>query len=848
MKNTTWKRLLAGTLAGAMLLGLTACGGGDTETETEQAQTTETVQTTAAEEGTGYVATVLDLDAPIDWYNSAQVVGDRIYVQGGHYDDEQGISETLLAVLDNTGSLLDTITIPEENNRYVNTVTVGNDCLLAILYEWRTDDGSTDDDADAEPAADDWTTATVNESTAVSDDWTTADADDWTQSSTEDLPDDWTTDETPSEETEEATAEEATDEEEDDETDWIYEEEESSGYSVYLLAKYSMDGELLAETEIEAAQDSTWFFIDALCQDVNGNIILSTEGDTCSICVYDSDLNLQGSVPVDNWISSMFVLPDGRTVAAYWGGAGRTLCEVDVENLTMGEEVAMDDVGANLYYFCIGMDGLLYGYNNDALYRIDLETGVAEQIMYFLDWDVNGSNFNGLVPLEDGSFLAFGYDSKGSAELTQVTAVPLSEIPVKTEITLGCGGMNYNLRQYILDFNRKNDTYRIVVRDYSDYETEDDYMAGYNQLDQDILSGNCPDILVMDNLSTEKYVAKGLLTDLYTLMSEDTLQKDDFIPSLLNCMEINGSLYTIASNFDLQTLLGAKAYVGEESGWSLADFLAAVEKLPEDGLVLDYQTRDSFLNTLLYFTYDTFVDKDSGQCHFDSQEFVDALNACLVFPEDYDAYEAYHVANGTDGGYSVDMDYYKAQYQELRDGVMLLYAPDFWSLMDLRWGSVSCITDDLICVGYPGAGGNGAVLRPSTEYAISASSQYQDVAWEFLCTLFESSETYSYYDGLPALQETFDVGLEKAMDKSYYIDENGETVYYENDYETPLTQEQADWFRDLVENATSSYHYDEQLMSIVSEEAAAFFAGQKSAEDVAALIQNRVQTYLDEQQ
>ena len=42
------------------------------------------------------------------------------------------------------------------------------------------------------------------------------------------------------------------------------------------------------------------------------------------------------------------------------------------------------------------------------------------------------------------------------------------------------------------------------------------------------------------------------------------------------------------------------------------------------------------------------------------------------------------------------------------------------------------------------------------------------------------------------------------------------------------------------------YSYDQELMNIISEESAAFFSGQKSAKDVAAIIQSRVQIYVNE--
>ncbi len=60
------------------------------------------------------------------------------------------------------------------------------------------------------------------------------------------------------------------------------------------------------------------------------------------------------------------------------------------------------------------------------------------------------------------------------------------------------------------------------------------------------------------------------------------------------------------------------------------------------------------------------------------------------------------------------------------------------------------------------------------------------------------------------------------------------------------TKEQVDRIREMIDTAQPGKIMEEKLYDIIREEAQAYFDGQKSAEDVAALIQNRVQTYLDE--
>lgn len=87
------------------------------------------------------------------------------------------------------------------------------------------------------------------------------------------------------------------------------------------------------------------------------------------------------------------------------------------------------------------------------------------------------------------------------------------------------------------------------------------------------------------------------------------------------------------------------------------------------------------------------------------------------------------------------------------------------------------------------------------------------------------------------------------------LDENGEPIIYPkttwgyDDWEAEIyaaTPEQIQMIRDLIDSASASTNNDETILKIINEEAAAYFEGQKSAQEVASVIQSRVQTYVSE--
>ena len=61
------------------------------------------------------------------------------------------------------------------------------------------------------------------------------------------------------------------------------------------------------------------------------------------------------------------------------------------------------------------------------------------------------------------------------------------------------------------------------------------------------------------------------------------------------------------------------------------------------------------------------------------------------------------------------------------------------------------------------------------------------------------------------------------------------------------TQEEYDQVMELYNNVTRMSDYDTSIFEIVSDEAESYFNGDKSAQEVASLIQSRVNLYVNEQ-
>ena len=101
-----------------------------------------------------------------------------------------------------------------------------------------------------------------------------------------------------------------------------------------------------------------------------------------------------------------------------------------------------------------------------------------------------------------------------------------------------------------------------------------------------------------------------------------------------------------------------------------------------------------------------------------------------------------------------------------------------------------------------------------------------------------------------------EIKYQKDANGNYILDENGERkpiaigMFSDgiNIYEIyAVSPHQAEQLREVINTSTKLMDNDQSITDIVLEQAAAYFAGQKSAEEVARLIQSKVNIYINEQ-
>lgn len=520
--------------------------------------------------------------------------------------------------------------------------------------------------------------------------------------------------------------------------------------------------------------------------DDSGNMIRQIESEDCwySIC-YDSS---------------------GRSYL--YGQMDNTLYTIDWKTHDIGEALFTDSrwptilPGGGTYDFYLLTDTLLRG--------ADLETGTITEILSWEDWDLSGCV--GWVGYEDENTLAIRiHDFLSDSEYLYLSRVPADQVPEKTPVYLAVplpqldfapdltwmDSLDQMIAAQMNSFNRRNPDYKITVITYE----------SATALQLLLQSDTPPDLICWDGMTPEDppsaqvYARKGYLADLRPLIdADDTLAISDYIPRCIELIEETyGGLYLFPTEFYLHTMSAPSEYVGTEPGWSLSEMCQVAQALPEDMTLCDCGSRD-FLEMVLNCDIGEFVDFSAGTCNFETQDFYDLLTVCR------------EQVGGSNPLLQVECAF----------GRLSNFASEVMAPLESSGRTL---------IGYPGAGGNGSNLTFRGRISLTTTGHQTDAAWAFLKELMGNDFQSRRY-GFPSIREDVYTKKEAAYVEMYPEECSAEL------YAAALA---------LPYDAGCTTIYDSPAVRIVLEEAEAFFAGDKTAQETASIIQSRVMIYLSEQ-
>ncbi|PGD15379.1 ABC transporter substrate-binding protein [Bacillus toyonensis] len=348
-----------------------------------------------------------------------------------------------------------------------------------------------------------------------------------------------------------------------------------------------------------------------------------------------------------------------------------------------------------------------------------------------------------------------------------------------------------------------------------------------SKVNTEFLAGRGSDVIVLDGLPADKYGKKGLLTDLSEMIEQDkSFDENQYFDKVLDNSKTNEKLYGIPLYFWLSGLLGDDKAI-QQSGvkvndkeWTWSEFTSIGKELASKGThthVIGNTPPEQMLQFLVQDHYNELVDKASGKAKFQSNLFVQMLE---------DVKKMYDEKLAT----ADEVNLGEAYFVRLP---MIMSIEDYFST-----GAVLGITGTKIYQKPHIAGQKkGVAFTPNTTVGINEKSPVKKEAWNFLKFLM-SDEVQSKGNGFPINKAVYEQQIKTLKEKKGIEGPDGTLIN--------VTESDIQGLEKMVAEISVQSPQSTKIESIIAEESKSYFSGQKSAKDVAALIQNRVTTYINE--
>lgn len=473
----------------------------------------------------------------------------------------------------------------------------------------------------------------------------------------------------------------------------------------------------------------------------------------------------------------------------------------------------------------------LFVLDNDKWKRISDFSDNDFSIQYIRDIEMIG---------EEEFVVILNYEAKGY-QMRLLTQRNISEIQQKKiiQVALTYGGNTDPYTDLVKKYNSESDKYRVEFVDYFNEDQDEEY----NQLKMDIISGKCPDIVLFSNRMPVECFGdeKSIFVDFYNLIDNDSeINRSDFLEGFLEKMETKGKLLQLNPCFIIESKMIKTKYAKGYTSWNSDTFSDIVKNVPDNMELYieskNFSKSDIFLNFVDCYQ---FINKDKSSCNFNSSEFINLLKNIkgLDVGGANDAYPGIIRDEGT-------------MINSFRNDNVLIQNVKIRNLSDFRIYKQVYSDEASNFIGYINDNEIRAISHPCQTFGIMANSPNIEGAWDFLKYYMfqEDSLNEKYFMGLPGYKKIFEKLLNEEL-----INEYKYTFFLPDSLELnevelhALTDEETIEVKELVYEALqNSKQNDKNIDIIISDEINSYFGDEKSAEQTAEYIQNRVGIYLSE--
>ncbi len=621
----------------------------------------------------------------------------------------------------------------------------------------------------------------------------------------------------------------------------IYNFDEATGKSdaKYVFDYYSATGEKTKTVDVtDALQvNPEENYIDRF-QYIDGDrYLVNKEGE--GILVVNSEGKLDGTIKFDDYVEGFVVDNEGKIVASCYGEESAYYAKADVETYEIEEKIeSIIPEGSYASYTLINGNGLYPFLLKDStgLYTYDYDSKSVTEIVKWIDCGVVGDELESVVPLEDGRIFCEGRDNMGNTNVGLIVEGTQTSGSEKQIIKIMSAYTDSDVQKKIVEFNKTSSDYKVEL------VTFDNDSDPITKINNEITAGNIPDIIDVNAIDLDNYISKGIMEELDSYMAADEVFNEDYyVDGFLDAIKSDGKLYYLSSYFEIVSLVGRGSELEKyKDGWDTKALMEYYNSKPEGTSLVSRDTKTAVAYLFLFNDFNRYIDWNTGEVKFDSEEFRQALEFCNSFKPDSELDMA-------------DINTYK----DISEGKILFNEAYITSTEEIQLNN-KLFNNDALYIGYPCKEGSGTYLSTRNAYGICAGSENKEGAWEvlkYIMTPNNSSDMDYMMNPLPASSKEFEAMIKRDSTTEKYTDENGVEITpregsmsYE-DYEVkiePATEEEVQLLRDMIKNANGSYSYMSNTSNIIIDDIMAYFEGKKNLDETIKIIQDKMSKYVNE--
>nr|WP_285891187.1 extracellular solute-binding protein [Paenibacillus pasadenensis] len=347
-------------------------------------------------------------------------------------------------------------------------------------------------------------------------------------------------------------------------------------------------------------------------------------------------------------------------------------------------------------------------------------------------------------------------------------------------------------------------------------------------VNSELMNGNAADLIMVDTLAYTKYADKKLLADLQAYMTKEKgFNPDDYYMNIFDALKYKDGLYAITPNAIANIWFGNQDRIKDlkldPNSWTWAQFSEQLSGLAKKGgdPVMQYLPPEYFANERISENIDQFMNLNEKKASFDSAEFIGLLNEIKSYYDNKIFVEP-------------DMNGKTGMGKAIKMGEKMNSKEAFINLKLTSFGSLSFgetwFAKPQIFAPPTEQNSKGNSFTAGMLLAMNEKSKNKDQAWDFLQFLL-SDEMQSEPDlfGLPVNKKTAEAQISGLAEG-----------------ENKLSPEYLEKAKEIMPQLTRFGGMEPKINDIVMEETALFFKGEKSAEDVAKALQNKITLYMEE--